>query len=393
MNYKGIMGISLVALLPTAVAPIAQAAAVSPYITKVYEYRPAPGQFVNDAPEYEKGDTEAAMAAKAGEMICGGDIDEGLISLGGFGGYVIFGFDHSIVNVPGEYDFKVYGNAFRADGINTAGSSEPGIVMVSRDENGNGLPDDTWYELAGSEYYKSETKKNFEISYIRPKDGKTAYPDPNNSDIIDMRYVRWTTNDANDANGYIQRNKYHTQPYYPQWIAEDRITFTGTRLAKNATLVNGNYLLSSYAWGYVDNVPNDEESGMKIDWAVNEAGESVKLPSIDFVKVYTAINQICGSIGETSTEVKGAEDLHPDALAVESVMADDAIGVRCYDGTLYISNSSNEEFTAHVIAASGAIVGTMHVARGDNMLDVSALAAGLYVVKTPMKTSKIVIEK
>ena len=33
----------------------------SKYIQAVDEYRPAPGQYVNDAPEYEAGDTEADM--------------------------------------------------------------------------------------------------------------------------------------------------------------------------------------------------------------------------------------------------------------------------------------------------------------------------------------------
>ena len=35
--------------------------AYSPYITKVYEYRPAPGQFVNELPKYTEGDTEESM--------------------------------------------------------------------------------------------------------------------------------------------------------------------------------------------------------------------------------------------------------------------------------------------------------------------------------------------
>lgn len=381
--------LSIGALLGALAALPVGAAQVSPYITKVYEYRPAPGQFVHDAPEYDAGDTEATMAAKAGELICGGDIEEGLISLGAFGGYVVFGFDHSVVNVKGEYDFKVYGNAFRAEGSTLAGSSEPGIVMVSRDVNGNGIPDDPWYELAGSEYYSAGTKKNFEISYIRPKADKKQYPDPDNSDIIDTRYIRWTTNDADDANGYIERNMYHTQPYYPQWIADDRLTFVGTRLAKNATIVNGNYLLASYAWGYVDNVPNDEDPGLKIDWAVNADGESVELPCIDFVKVYTAINQTCGSIGETSTEIKGAEDLHPDALAVESIYADEAVTVTCIGGVLHIASGASSVFEAKVFTVSGICVGTFTVSQGDNVIDLSNLASGIYVVKTPSRASKI----
>ena len=36
----------------------------SPYIARVYEYNPAPGQFVNKMPEYEEGDTYADMTRK-----------------------------------------------------------------------------------------------------------------------------------------------------------------------------------------------------------------------------------------------------------------------------------------------------------------------------------------
>lgn len=51
------------------------------------------------------------------------------------------------------YDFAIEGNAFD-------GSSEPGIVWVMQDVNGNGLPDDTWYQLKGSEYGKEETMRD-----------------------------------------------------------------------------------------------------------------------------------------------------------------------------------------------------------------------------------------
>ncbi len=35
-----------------------------------------------------------------------------MISLGSYGGYVIFGFDHTVINVQGQKDFRVLGNAF-----------------------------------------------------------------------------------------------------------------------------------------------------------------------------------------------------------------------------------------------------------------------------------------
>ena len=51
-------------------------------------------------------------------------------------------------------------------------SAEPGIVLVSKDTNGNGLEDDEWYELAGSEYNSPATTKNYTITYYRPSSPK-----------------------------------------------------------------------------------------------------------------------------------------------------------------------------------------------------------------------------
>ena len=135
---------------------VAAAGAQSPYISTVFEYRPAPGQFVNELPAYEEGDTEEDLRRKAEEYIAGQE-NGSLLSLGAWGGYVVVGFDHTIANADEGYDFKVCGNAFYAAAnpnpdAPKGGSCEPGIVMVSRDTNGNGLPDDPWYELAGSEY-------------------------------------------------------------------------------------------------------------------------------------------------------------------------------------------------------------------------------------------------
>ena len=117
----------------------------SPYIHKVYEYMPAPGQFVNELPEYEEGDTKNDMRLKAEECIA--DNEQILVSLGGYGGYIVFGFDHMVENKPGKYDFKIMANAFYAaanpngEASREGGSCEPGIVMVSYDANGNGKPD------------------------------------------------------------------------------------------------------------------------------------------------------------------------------------------------------------------------------------------------------------
>lgn len=285
--------------------------AYSPYITRVHEYRPAPGQFVNELPEYSEGDTEESMRQKAEDCLA---YNAGtMVTLGGYGGYIVVGFDHTIVNRPGEYDFKVLGNAFYSTGAagGSGGSSEPGIVMVSADVNGNGIPDDAWYELAGSEYQKPSTIKNYEITYYRPDEAKTPVPGTDPS-ITDSTYVRWTDNQGGE--GYLSKLTYHKQAYYPQWLSGETLSFQGTRLADNAIDESGNgsyYVLYAYDWGYADNHPNDsEKSNFKIDWAVDAEGNPVHLQGIDFIKIYTGVNQFNGWLGECSTEVAGVTDLH-----------------------------------------------------------------------------------
>lgn len=88
---------------------------------------------------------------------------------GGFGGNIIVGFDYIIFNVFGEYDFKIYGNVYYdMYGIlldKFGGNFELGIVFVFKDMNGNGLLDDEWYELVGSEYNLFVIICNYEIIY------------------------------------------------------------------------------------------------------------------------------------------------------------------------------------------------------------------------------------
>lgn len=296
----------------------------NPYITKVYEFRPAVGQFTNDLPKYEEGDTDETMRVKAENSIKGPKPD--MISLGGFGGYVVFGFDHTIKNVPGKRDFRVLGNAFWAaanpnpEAPERGGSSEPGVIMVSYDKNNNGIPDDEWYEIAGSEHNNPKTIKNYEITYYRPDPTKAPVRDPKRAYATDVEYIKWTDNQG--KSGYKEKNQFHNQNYFPEWIKDDKVTFKGTLLQNNAideSGVGSYWVLYSFAWGYADNAPNlDDESAIDIDWAVDKFGNKVELPGINFVKVYSGLNQEAGWLGETSTEVAGAVDLHMLGVSIDT---------------------------------------------------------------------------
>ncbi|MGG5576423.1 PKD domain-containing protein [Myroides sp. C15-4] len=265
-------------------------------VTKVLEYAPAFGQFVNKLPLYEEGDTVESMRIKAEKALQNNTV----ITLGGFGGYVVFGFDHTIANVPGKRDFRILGNAF-------ANNAEPGVILVAYDANKNGIPDvDEWFEIAGSEHEKGRVKAKYKIVYYKPAKAL----DDSQEEI--EQYIRWEDNLGN--NGWKKKNKFHHQSYYPQWVKTEVLRFEGTLLPTNAINedeTESGWQLKPFAWGYADNYPNRQEgSTIDIDWAVDQNGNKVNLPGIDFIKVYTGLNQEAGWLGETSTEVGGAIDLH-----------------------------------------------------------------------------------
>ena len=277
--------------------------------TKVYEYTPAPGQFINELKTggFDNTQTtpEAAIAyaeARMSEVDRNGNPYPNWVSLGGFGGYIIVGFDHSINN-SGDYDLGILGNSF-------SGSSEPGIVWVMQDEDGNGLPDDTWYELAGSETGKAETIQDYAVTYYRPTGS--------------MMPIQWTDNLGNSGEiDYL--TQFHRQDYYyPLWIEEDSYTLIGTCLKSRNYDASGNgsyWVNAEYDWGYADNFsPIDRLTGednanadananhFKIANAIDFECQPVDLEFIDFVKVQVGVNAKSGWLGEVSTEVFGFYD-------------------------------------------------------------------------------------
>ena len=289
----------------------------SPYIAHVYDYLPAPGQFVNQFPAYKPGFTQDSINALVEASLCGKSIG-GTISLGSFGGYIVFGFDHPVVNKHG-YDVKIYGNAIQSQAVpdQAGGSCEPGIIMVGVDMDDDGVPSngDKWYEIKGSDYDRCQ--HGFEVTYYKPDEDKVKVPHEKWSFINDIEYVHWTSNDTSDPEGYVWRNTFHSQPYWPLWREETELTFRGTRLPNSSIdMSNGsgtNWFQPFFGEGYVDNLPNAQEPGFMIDWAIDEDGNPVSLDHIDFIKVYGAQLDYCGWLGEVSPEVCGAEDLHPDA--------------------------------------------------------------------------------
>ena len=271
------------------------------------------------------------------------------ISLGSPGGYVQFEFDGDGIanNAKNKYgiDFVIYGNPFN-------GNPEAGSVKVSQDGT-------TWYELAGSRYYNSETKRNTTISYkMIPS---STYGTNKKADIYyaignvptGTGTTGWTLYKSNvvwwpesAAEGYgrvsgvgetIDGTKTVSDVTYEQlsetanghncWL----ISYDGVTLVKDSDDTD------DYLFGYADvrivgnakdgtacnpyaSVPTSGSNsvpggdGFDISWAVNSNGEPVNLTSIKYVRVYTSaalsasdlnIMPTPGIFGETSAEVCG----------------------------------------------------------------------------------------
>lgn len=277
-----------------------------PFITEVLEYLPAPSQYMNAAPWGTPSSPQSLINGVNGS-----------VSLGAFGGYIVFRFEQPVRNHPDNpygADFTIFGNPM-------PNWSEPGIVSVMNDENGNDLPDDTWYELAGSDYHFSTADHNYSVTYSNPYSDVAAD-------------VPWSDSQGNE--GLIQANSYFTQPYYPlpdsfPSIDQEQYTLSGSMIRSTIDTAFETTVYSlRRAFGYTDNqsrgkapynrpdnpyTPEVENAGgdaFDISWAVDADGNHVELDMIHFVKVHTGVMDGAGWLGQISTEITGAAVVEPD---------------------------------------------------------------------------------
>lgn len=254
------------------------------YISEVFEYMYGPGQH--------------AKIAKPTDIsnFIGEPKSDKWLYLGGFGGYVIAGFNHNITNGDGV-DFEVFA-------LQSA-SPEPAVVYVMSDTNGDGKPNETWYELKGNQ--DSASIRNYWVRYYKA--------------VADTANITW--HDSNGVKGYLKCGFGATNSSAWWWPATttDSITLHGTRLpnAYDDNSANGTQYWvvppTRFTWGYAENVfGTDYEKtvgGNKLDIsnAIDSLGHTVILPHIRFIKVQTGVFQQAGWTNEVSSEVRGAMDL------------------------------------------------------------------------------------
>lgn len=304
----------------------------------VRSYLPAPAQFVNEGVTTGGwGDIYDSNGNVKGNTATG-------VSLGFFGGYIVYEFENSIAEDPKHpygADFIVYGNAFW-------GNSEAGCIQVSKDGQ-------TWYDIAGSMYYTG-SEKNTTIKYTNPNVNEDKGITAAGTNLGTIAAVTYNLN--NGADQTITTNTFHNHSWFPlnanyfiasgtraamanvegetfasRTVNADGITTTLTLTGTRLTSYPGTGATDKIGFGYCDvhanrslgssvaynpyqtftsqsdyNTKTEGTGGgdpIDISWAVNPDGTPANLSSIKYVRIYTGMAQMNGVFGEISTEVCG----------------------------------------------------------------------------------------
>lgn len=250
----------------------------SAYITDVFEYVYGVGQHTN------------MITEKTSDNFIGNTPN--YVLLGGWGGYIIAGFDHNIQNKDG-YDFAII--------CKGSVCPEPAVIYVMEDTNNDGKPNDTWYQIKGSEYENSI--HNYAVTYHY--NGKD-------------KNITWTDNQGNEGELVPGYGNTTSDTWWPYGELTEK-TFTGERLPdayfKNEETGIWDTDEKMFRYGYAENIKGSDYDkelyGNMIDIsdAIDTNGENVDIQHIRFIKVQTSVFQQADWLNEISTEISGAKEL------------------------------------------------------------------------------------
>ena len=260
----------------------------SPYIKTVFDYQYGPGQHASLIPSDCKG------ADFVGQPWSGTKL---FTSLGGWGGYIVAGFDHPVYNGK-DVDFAVF--------VQPGAGSEPGVVFVMADSNGDGIPNDgDWFEIKGSEYDHPETIHDYKVTYTKPVgNGNITWKDNNgkNGELVPVygSFSWWW-------GGYGNK----TEVVFSGVRLPDAYINTSTQIDVENWAIRPGLFTSGYAECYnnLDYNLSLKANLFDISNAVDKAGNPANLANISFIKVQSGVFQVAGWLNEISTEISGAADL------------------------------------------------------------------------------------
>lgn len=318
INWRTRVGTAVVSVLTGVTAAMAQ----SPFATTVIDYDPAPGQFVQD---FLFNDPVWALGAPVAGGTSDGNEDS-IVTLGGFGGSLTLGFDHRVMDDPLNplgMDFIVFGNAFWIAGDPERHFAECATIEISRDDNGNGLPDDVWFLIPGS--HVVDPVMQFESQTWDDDTGDAMFPPPFETWIPLGRSGMWTTSGyalpnatfappsqvvINPTGDGVNEGIYGYAEYTPTLLlgdldADDVVDDPSITEAAFYTVPDDPFVVG---------ITPGSGGGDAFDiaWAIDQTtGVPGNLDGFDFIRITTAVNADQGILGEVSAEIDAVADVAP----------------------------------------------------------------------------------
>ncbi|MBL1218505.1 MAG: hypothetical protein D8M59_13565 [Planctomycetes bacterium] len=259
----------------------------SPFATKVLDYLPGEGLYVND-PNFN--DPARALGAPIGGGTLLADSTK-LVTLGGFGGSITLGFDHTVADDPANHlglDCIIFGNGVWIGQNPLSRWSEAAVIEISLDTNGNGLADDLWYLIPGSDISDpiNQQRNGF---YLLPDDPYAQPPldNPNGdgfeawwgyADLAPVLKRGDLDGDNSVDNPWVSNESFYTVPDDPLTVGVDAGSGGG--------------------------------DAFDIAWAVDPlTGQPADLPGFDFIRITSAVWSFDNWFGEVSAEIGGVADV------------------------------------------------------------------------------------
>ncbi|MDX9910669.1 MAG: hypothetical protein RBS39_02430 [Phycisphaerales bacterium] len=308
-------------------ASCSSAMASGPFATRVMEYRPAPGQFVQH-PDFN--DPSNALGPPVGAGPFAPDNSK-VVTLGGFGGSITLGFDHPVVDDPRNpfgMDAIVFGNSFWVGNNPNRRWAEPATIEISRDVNANGLADDPWYVIPGT--YIANPPDAQRVSVVWDDlIADATYPPASAAWIPAGFSGMWTTCafelpleifgsiigvTENPAGLFAEEEGYlgyaDCSPTLPLGDLDGDGFVDDPFIAPEVFYTTPD---DPFVVGITPGSGGGD--AFDIQWAVDPAtGTPARLRSFDFIRITTAIDFVSPLFGERSAEVAGVADVAPAML-------------------------------------------------------------------------------
>ncbi|MFW5652548.1 MAG: hypothetical protein ACOC0P_00765 [Planctomycetota bacterium] len=261
----------------------------SRFATEVIEYSPAPGQWVTD-PDFN--DPVRALGAPIGGGTLFADLSK-LVSLGGFGGTLVLGFDRTIWDHPWNahgVDAIVFGNGLHVGFNPNIRFAEAATIEISRDVNNNGRADDPWYLIPGSDITDPA---------MQQRDGFFILPD---DPYAEPPIANPNTNGEEAFWGYADLS--------PVLRLGD---LDGDNLIEDPSISpDVFYSTPDDPWSVGISPGSGGGDGFDIASAVDPiTGAPANLDGFDFIRITTAVDAELVGLGEVSAEIGGVSAVRP----------------------------------------------------------------------------------